>query len=184
VEENQHAVSRDQRFALDLVVLAPDVAAGSDAIGALASGKSHRGNGRSNDQYYCHGRPILAPGDGVVVALKDGVPENAPGERGSDPPGNFLVINHGDDEFSMLAHLMPGSLIVNVGDRVTEGQRLAACGNSGRSTEPHLHYHLQNTPRWFDADGLPAQFRDYFADGERVSRGELLRGQLVHAGDH
>ncbi len=181
LEENQHAVSRDQRFALDLVVVAQELAPGADPVAALASGMSHHGDGSRNENYYCHGRPILAPGNGVVVALKDGVPENVPGQLGSDPPGNYIAIDHGNREFSMLAHLIPGSLIVGIGDRVTAGQPIAACGNSGRSSEPHLHYHLQSSARWFDGDGLPAQFQNYVADGKIVARGEPGRGQLIQA---
>ena len=82
-----------------------------------------------------------------------------------------------------MAHLKPGSIKVSVGERVVAGQQVAACGNSGRSSEPHLHYHLQNSPRWFDGEGLPAQFQGFEADGQPVQRGELRRGQLVKQTD-
>lgn len=59
------------------------------------------------------------------------------------------------------------------------GQTLGLCGNSGNSSEPHLHYHLQNTGIFFDGDGLPAQFLNYVADGKAVERGEPRKGQQV-----
>ena len=59
------------------------------------------------------------------------------------------------------------------------GQPLALCGNSGNTSEPHLHYHLQDTPRPFDGDGLPALFESYSADGKAVARGMPLQGQVV-----
>lgn len=179
LEQNRHAVARDQRFAYDFLALAPHIAPGANVLAAWAAGESRRGDPRDNESYYCYGRPILAPAAGTVVDLRDGVPDNVPGELGTPPQGNHIVIDHGNDEYSMLAHLKPGSLRVAEGDRVRTGQRLASCGNSGRSTEPHLHYHVQDTPRWFDGHGLPPRFHDYRADGERVDAGEPVRGQRV-----
>jgi murein DD-endopeptidase MepM/ murein hydrolase activator NlpD len=177
--QNQHAISQDQRFAVDLLVLRPSLQPSPGLIAEWSAGKSHRSDGSRNEHYYCYGRPILAPGDGQVVDVKDGLPENKPGKFEANHPGNYLVIDHGRNEFSMMAHLKPGSIKVSVGERVVAGQQVAACGNSGRSSEPHLHYHLQNSPRWFDGEGLPAQFQAFEADGQLVQRGEPRRGQLV-----
>jgi murein DD-endopeptidase MepM/ murein hydrolase activator NlpD len=79
--------------------------------------------------------------------------------------------------------LSNGSLRVVLGERVASGQVIAACGNSGRSTGPHLHYNLQAGPEASGAMGLPAQFIDYLANGERVARGEPLQGQTVQRRD-
>lgn len=65
------------------------------------------------------------------------------------------------------------------GASVEEGQLLGLCGNSGNSSEPHLHYQLQDDASRFQAKGLPAFFNDYVADGEPVDRGEPVRGQTV-----
>ena len=62
---------------------------------------------------------------------------------------------------------------------VAEGDTLGLCGNSGNSSEPHLHYHLQNGPAFGAADGLPAFFNDYVADDKPVARGEPVRGQAI-----
>jgi len=166
IERNYHAAYRDQRFAYDFLV--------------TRSGVSHRADGRSNSDYYAYGLPIVAPAAGVVVEAVDGVADNAPGEASFDQPfGNHVVIDHGDGEFSVLAHLKTGSVAVSVRDRVEAGDLLGLCGNSGHSTEPHLHYHLQNSATLQDADGLPAQFLDYTADGTTIPRGEPLQGQTV-----
>jgi hypothetical protein len=173
--QNYHAAHRDQRFAYDLVV--------------TVDGSSHRGDGRTNDDYYCWNRPILAPGPGVVASVREGVPDNTPGEMNpSVPPGNHVVLDHGNGEYSLLAHFQRGTVRVEPGDTVAPGDALGLCGNSGNSSEPHLHYHLQNSPDFGAGEGLPAQFLDYEADGERVDRGEPTRGQHitqasgVHAG--
>jgi len=76
--------------------------------------------------------------------------------------GNHIVIDHGNNEFSLLAHLKNGSLLTKKGDRVEQGQLIAKCGNSGEgSTSPHLHYQLMDHANLLKAKGLPIQFFDY-----------------------
>ena len=164
--ENYHVVSPDQRFAYDLLI--------------QKDGKSHTGDGTALEQYHCFGKPILAPGAGKIAVAVDGLPDQKPGEMDpSNPPGNHVVIDHGNGEFSFLAHLKKGSVPVKKGDAVKAGDRIGLCGNSGNTSEPHLHYHLQTTERFADGEGLPAQFLNYVADGKKVERGEPKKGQTV-----
>jgi murein DD-endopeptidase MepM/ murein hydrolase activator NlpD len=166
IEQNQHAAVSDQRFAYDFLV--------------VEGGSTHRGDGRRNDDYFAYGRAILAPAAGRVVAVVDGIPDNVPGTMDtSHLAGNHVILDHGDGEFSLLAHLAPGSVAVKLGDRVGAGARLGRCGNSGHSSEPHLHYHLQTTARLGEGEGLPAPFVGYVADGVAVPRGEPIKGQRV-----
>lgn len=171
IEENYHSVATDQRFAYDLLV--------------VRDGRSHTGAGTLNEQYHCFGLEILAPGDGVVAGARDGLPDNQPGVMDpTNPPGNHVILDHGNGEYSFLAHLQQGSVRVVVGERVAAGAVLGHCGNSGHSSEPHLHYHLQTAPDFGSGEGLPAQFLDYVANGTQVGRGEPTRGQLIRpAGD-
>lgn len=163
---NHHVRAPAQRFAYDFLV--------------LEDGRSHTDDGKSNEDYHCFGRPILAPAAGRVREVVDTVPDNAPGAMNeSAPAGNHVVLDHGDGEHSVLAHLRHGSVVVAEGDRVEAGRRLGVCGNSGRSSEPHLHYHLQTQPEFGEGVGLPAPFRDYVADGEPVERGEPTRDQVI-----
>lgn len=167
-EENYHVIARDQRFACDFV--------------QMRKGVSHDGNGRRNEQYYCFGQGVLAPGSGTIAAAADSLPDNEPGLRDPVHPfGNFVVVDHGGGEFSVLAHLKQGSLRVRAGQAVAAGDTLGLCGNSGNTTEPHVHYHLQNRATLGDADGLPAFFTDFQADGVTVTRGEPRKGQVVAA---
>ena len=171
---NYHAFTRDQRFAMDLLI--------------VRDGTTHSGDGTKCSDYYCYGRPVLAPAAGTVVWEADSLPDQTPGRM--DPAhatGNSLIIDHGNGEFSLLAHLQPGSLRFKTGERVAAGAEVGRCGNSGNTTEPHLHYHLQDGPRPFVADGLPAQFVDVVVDDRRVARAELQKGQRVRrpaATDH
>lgn len=135
-----------------------------------------------NEDFAAFGRPILAPGAGRVAAVRDRVPDNVPGQINQNPrerAGNFVVIDHGNGEYSLLAHLKRGSVRVRVGERVRAGQQVGECGNSGNSSGPHLHYGLRGSPDPDKGMSLPAQFADYFADGRRVARGEPLRGQKI-----
>lgn len=166
VVENYHAEYSDQRFAYDVL--------------ALGEEGFFLGEGANNLDYPCFGQPILAPGDGTVVEAVDGVADNVPGITGSGHAGgNRIVLNHGNGEFSFLAHFQQGSVLVRAGQTVSAGEEIGRCGNSGNSTLPHLHYHLQNSPTWFAGEGLPILFRDYVADGELVESGEPRRGQIV-----
>ncbi len=166
IQENYHAAYPDQRFAVDLLIL-------NDGI-------SHDNDGSKNEDYYCYDRPLFAPGDGIIAATENSVNDNNPGNLNpAQPLGNYIIINHGNGEFSFMAHFKKQSIVVNLGDIVEVGQLVGRCGNSGNSSEPHIHYHLQNTPIFNQGDGLPAQFQNYFADSIFIRRGELIRGQKV-----
>lgn len=166
LEENYHTFTRDQRFAYDILIMKDD--------------KTHKGDGESLEDYYCFGLPVLAPGAGVAVAAQDGVVDNAPGEMNPRQAlGNHVIIDHGNGEYSFLAHLKKGSLAIEEGDRVEVGTLLGVCGNSGNTTEPHIHYHLQDTPDFGAGQGMPTQFQDYLLGDEPVERGEPVRLQVI-----
>ncbi len=161
---NYHAAAQDQRFAYDFLV--------------LKKGKTHTGDGSSNADYYCHGKPVVATGAGEVIDTADGIEENIPGQKNTkELLGNYVVIDHKNGEYSFFAHFKTNTVQVKKGDRVLAGTLLGQCGNSGHSTEPHLHYHLQNTPTLFKGEGLPLFFRDYAANGQAVDIGEPVQGE-------
>jgi murein DD-endopeptidase MepM/ murein hydrolase activator NlpD len=82
----------------------------------------------------------------------------------SDPitafPGNNVIIDHGNGEFSFCAHMKMGSVQVKTGDSVKAGQVIGLLGNSGNSDAPHLHYQLMAGPTVFKNDGLPSKFKN------------------------
>ncbi|MBI4604634.1 MAG: peptidoglycan DD-metalloendopeptidase family protein [Planctomycetes bacterium] len=146
-EENYHVKTRSQRRALDLVI-------------ADEKGKSHRGDGKRNEDYYGYSKEILAPADGTVVTVIDGVPENEPGSMNPfSAVGNCVILRHAEREHSVLAHLQPGSIKVKAGQKVKRGQVLGRCGNSGNSSEPHLHFHLQDAAVLQDGTGFAPFFQ-------------------------
>ena len=147
-ELNIHHYVPHQRFAFDFV-------------GVDERGETHKGDGKANEDYYAFGREVLAPADGTITDVIRGVRDNAlPGSMNPYIPlGNAVFIRHREYEVSILVHLKLGSIKVKVGDKVKRGQVIALCGNSGNSTEPHLHYHLQNTPIVQDATGIKCYFQ-------------------------
>ena len=164
--ENRHAVAPDQRFAYDIL--------------AVKRHKTFSGDGSRPEQHFCFGKAILAPGAGTVVEAKDGTPDNPINAPFASPPeGNHVIIDHGNSEYSVLAHLKLGSVRVKAGEKVAPGQKIGQCGNSGNSPTPHLHFHLQNTPVLFKAEGLPIQFHNYLADNRFIDSGEPARGQII-----
>jgi hypothetical protein len=168
---NYHVVAADQRFAYDFLV--------------ARGGRLFAGDGARNEDHFCWDEPVLAPAAGRVVRALGDIPDNPrPGARTPNvtPPGNHVVIDHGGGEFSLIAHFQAGSLAVREGEAVAAGQLLGRCGNSGNSSAPHVHYHLQTGPAYGEGVGLPAVFNAYRADGEAISSGEPVRGQRLLPG--
>ncbi|APR81759.1 secreted peptidase [Minicystis rosea] len=137
-----------------------------DAEGHLA-----QGDGSSVEQYHCFRLPVLAAAEGTVVAIENGVPDNEIGGLELDRNwGNHVLIQHGIGLYSLVAHLARGSVKVVKGQVVRRGEILGACGSSGRSPRPHLHFQLQSTAE-LGAPTLPCRFTDVVVDrgdGERL----------------
>jgi len=168
--ENYHAIDRRQRHAADLMI--------------WKDGATYRTDGAENADYWVYGQPVLAPADGSVVAVFDEVAENTPGSSLPDvhPGGNHVIVQTAPEEFVMLAHLQPESIVVAEGDRVEAGQVVGLAGNSGNSTQPHLHVHLQNEIDFFSptAIGLPLVFQGLTVNGEPVESALLEQGTFVN----
>jgi len=153
-----HRWERSQ-FAYDIFPLGPN-------------GEVVREEGSANEDWWGYGVPVIAPTDGIVVYARDDIPEN---ERTGVLPdaafyktipdqlnataGNNVIIDHGQKEYSLLAHLKHGSVAVRKGDHVTKEQQIGCVGNSGRSDAPHLHYQLISGPDIL-CDGLPSRFEN------------------------
>jgi murein DD-endopeptidase MepM/ murein hydrolase activator NlpD len=114
---------------------------------ADADGHTYHGTGQALSDYYCYNKPVLAPGDGVVEEVVQHIEDNPIGEVNTRQNwGNTIVLRHAPGVYSQLSHLRAHSARVRPGDSVRRGEVLAACGNSGRSPEPHLHFQVQATP--------------------------------------
>jgi len=171
LEVNAHVVTPDQRWAYDFVV--EPYFTGSAIL----------------TDYGCYGIPVVAPAMGYVVEAHDGEPDMTPGIDSKNiqaPEGNFIVLKLETNTYLVIAHLKPGSILVKSGDKVNEGQVIGQCGNSGNTSEPHIHIHHQRQdptiyPLNF-AEGLPLYFRDH--DGPPMPEGGVQNenGNLVAIG--
>ena len=149
-----------QRFAIDWVQLRED-------------GKTWTADQLKNENYRCYGADALAVTDSVVAEVKDGIAENIPGATSRAVPitletvgGNYVSLDLGQGRYAFYAHLQPGSLRVKVGDKVRRGQVLGLVGNSGNSTEPHLHFHISNASSPLASEGLPYAFESFEQQGQ------------------
>lgn len=155
---NYHAQIPDQRWAYDLLV--------------TENGRSFRGDGTRLKDYLAYGQPVLAPADGVTVEVRDGEPDGEIGHRQiRRATGNHVILQVAPREFLFVAHLQRGSIRVRPGERVRAGQTIGRVGNSGNSTEPHVHLHLQDTPTPNLGEGIPFYFRNYRVNGRQLDRG-------------
>ncbi len=110
-------------------------------------GKTFGDSGNVCEDYYGYNKPVIAPANGWVEEIVDGVDDNEIGNIDLDHNwGNTLVLRHGDQLYSKLSHLKKGSFKVAKGDTVKKGRIVASCGNSGRSPYPHIHFQIQSTP--------------------------------------
>lgn len=126
---NAHAAVGAQRYALDLVML--------NSFGFRARSPIPT---ELTDFYVFH-QAVFAPCDGEVLIAVDGRPDNSPFRRDPEfPAGNHVALLCGNVTV-LLAHLSAGSVRVRRGDRVTIHTQLGLVGNSGNTTEPHLHIH-------------------------------------------
>jgi murein DD-endopeptidase len=148
-----------QRFAIDWVRLFPD-------------GPTSHGDKADNKNYRAYGEEAFAVADGVVTEVKDGIPENIPGATSRVVPitletvgGNHVLLDLGNGIFAFYAHLQPGSIRVHVGDKVKVGQVLGLVGNSGNSTEPHLHFDICDRSSMLACEGLPYAFPSFDVQG-------------------
>ncbi|KAF2779115.1 M23 family metallopeptidase [Streptomyces sp. OM5714] len=155
-----------QTFAIDLVAEPePGARPGFRALWPVA---------RRPRDFPAFGAPLLAVADGTVVRADDGQRDHL--SRTSLPAllylmvvegsvremagvrrivGNHLILDLGDGTHALYAHIQRGSFTVREGDRVRAGQVLARCGNTGNSTEPHVHFQLMDGPDPDTARGVP-----------------------------
>lgn len=171
LDVNYHAAFPDQRWAYDLTVE-----------------PAFTGSERSED-YGCWGVPVVAPESGEIVRAHDGEPDEKPGAISNNfenPYGNHVAIELLTGTYLLIAHLQRGSVATKAGDMVLEGQIIGRCGNSGNTSEPHIHIHHQRQPPDFTddflAEGLPLYFRNH--DGEAMPEGglEIINGRVVLKG--
>jgi hypothetical protein len=160
---NHHHLSNSQRFAVDIVAL---------------NKWGMRGRGlypRELKAYYVYGDAVYSPCFGVVTATEGNLPNVLPATTDDrNIAGNYIVIRlDGTNIHVALCHLMKDSISVRTGDRVEAMQKLALVGNSGNTSEPHLHVHAKRggmAQSALDGEAIAVRFKSRW-----LIRGDVLR---------
>ena len=159
-KENSHSWEiLTQRYALDFVI-------------KNENNLTHQGDGKKLHDYFCFEKDVISPADGVVVEVSnkikdyEGVGDYSIDWKVRDFRGNFVIIKHSKKEYSFIAHFKHNAIVVKKGEKVKQGQLIGQCGNSGHSTEPHLHFHLQDHKIFWLATGLPIRFKRFSAKSQ------------------
>ncbi len=153
VEQNYHVNEVSQQFAYDILM--------------VTEGASYEGDALDNNNYHIFGKDVLATCDARVAKVITGVKDNIPGELNPEQlTGNTIVLKTTNNEFILYAHLKEGSIVVEEGQDIVQGELLGQCGNSGNSTEPHLHLSLQNDVEMFNSTGAKLYFDKLIVNGE------------------
>ncbi|MCK4289150.1 MAG: M23 family metallopeptidase, partial [Bacteroidales bacterium] len=118
-------------------------------------------SGTKREDYYCYNKPIIAPADGWVEEIVDGIDDNKIGDVNMENNwGNTIVIKHAEKLYSKVSHIKKESFKVKKGEFIKKGKIIAYCGNSGRSPQPHIHFQIQSEP-YFDSKTLDYPIGNY-----------------------
>lgn len=170
-ELNHHIGSKSQTGAFDIAITDD-------------KGMPYKTDGKTNEDYYSFGKEIIAPCAGEVVLVVDGVKDNLPGSMNpAFLTGNTVIIKTANNEYLIFAHFKQHSIVVKQGQMVNQGQLLGLCGNSGNTTAPHLHFHIQKVEDIGIATGAKCYFDKIIVNGvEKVDyspiKGEKVKNDL------
>ena len=168
-----------QRFAIDFVKVD-------------SADKTFSGDQLENENYYAEGNDALAVANGTVVEVKDSIPENVPGINSRAVPitletvgGNHVIIDIGGGYYAFYAHLKPGGVKVKLGDKVKRGQVIGLVGNTGNSTEPHLHFHISDGNSPLGSEGVPYRLDSFEIVGHCTTFGAGCERStsVIHRGE-
>lgn len=147
-DQNAHSAVPEQRFALDLVQ-------------RNATGTTFNGDGKKNTDYVIYGQKVRSSTAGTVVRVIKGVPENTPGQLNPyQVTGNTVIVQTPEGEFVLYAHLQTKSIKLKEGKKVKAGKTIGTVGNSGNSTEPHLHFQVMTQADLQKSECLLPNFKD------------------------
>jgi hypothetical protein len=159
-----------ERFAIDWIRIDPSLDPGSLPHPWMLPSISGSADVTVNDAYLAYDEPLLAVADGTVVEVVDGradqTPQTDANVRSLDEfGGNYLILDIGDGFYAFYAHVKPGTFEVAEGERVKRGDVIGHLGNSGNSTEPHLHFQIGREPTAFTSTNWPYEFASFDVTG-------------------
>lgn len=168
-----------------------------DFIKMDKNGNSHKKDGSKFKHYYAYGEDVLSIGDGKVVSVINTIEESDVLLQSEDSDehwikvkalqnelmkkgfeyvlGNHVIIKHANGEYSYYMHLKTNSITVQVGDTIKKGQKIGELGQSGMSSEPHLHFQLSDSPDILKSRCLPIVFSNIGDNNWNILYGEIIK---------
>ena len=166
-ELNYHVESEAQKNAFDILI-------------TDQNGKTFKTDGKTNEDYYAFGKKLISPSDAEVVLIVDGIKDNIPGELNPVfTTGNTVVLKTANNEYLYFAHFKQNSIVVKQGQKIKKGELLGLCGNSGNSSEAHLHFHIQNVENMNKATGAKCYFDEIIVNGELKKDYSPIKGEKI-----
>lgn len=151
---NNHHTQSKQQYALDIVQLNK---LGVKTIGIYPE---------ELDRYEIYGAKIVSPCSGEIIESRSDIPDlNPPESNPEQPEGNYVEIKCEQEKVNVfIAHMQEDSLTVKTGDQIKTGETIGLVGNSGDTSEPHLHIHAEK-----NGQGIPIEF-----DGRFLVKNSLI----------
>ena len=151
-----------------------------DLMSIDASGSMYHGSPFKKQNWYVYGKPVYVPSDGKIIEIQNKIPDNEFNGKviqrpklspNADPKGlgNYIIIDHGNVEYSVMQNMEKGSITARVGQMVKAGDQIGIAGFSGDAIYPRLQYTVINNSKEMVAEGLPSYFNDY----------KLYRGTVI-----
>ncbi len=166
-EQNYHIDHPGQTGAYDMVIVDEN-------------GSTFKGDPTKNENYYAFGKELLSPCQAEVWMTVDGVRDNVPGIMNPMMAlGNCVVLKTKEGHFIYIAHLKQNSVKVKQGDIVNSGDLLGLCGNSGNSSEAHLHIHVQDRAMGDDAQGIKCGFKRVRVNDSDLEKSFPVKGDKI-----
>ncbi|MCV9387764.1 peptidoglycan DD-metalloendopeptidase family protein [Reichenbachiella ulvae] len=166
-EQNYHVQSLAQKGAFDIVI--------TDEMG-----KSYKEGTGKNEDYYAFGKELYAPCAAEVVMVVDGIYDNEPGKMNpAFVTGNTVVLRTENEEYLYFAHFKQNSIVVEQGQQVQAGDLLGLCGNSGNSSEAHIHFHIQDGLDMNASQGVKCYFDQLLVNGESRKDYSPVQGDKI-----
>lgn len=130
------------------------------------------------DNYYSYLQDVICPCDGFVFDLENNY-QNTKIYEGrkatsdiSDPRGNYITIKHKNGEYSTICHLEKGTISVEIGELIEQGQVIAKVGNSGNTEGPHIHFQVQKGPNFNQDPGVKITFYNVYTNSKKITKVE------------
>lgn len=164
---NHHYDLESQKFALDIFKIA-------DTVQQVRDWKIMKEDG-------CFGQTVYSPCSGRVAHVETDHHDNKIGDTDiGSVAGNYITIEIAKDRYVLLAHLKQNSPTVKVGDKVKAGDPIAQCGNSGNTTQPHVHIQVQSTPEFdYECETFPIAFRHVMRGDKELQNVQAKRNDLL-----